>query len=236
MAPARSLSLHFPHQTWEKHKDSYAVDIRGAYEALHAAELKLVSSSEDLWGHIWRFDVAKNFTAEGVGDEVTLELAGIERVPAEASIYLIDRELERLVDVRREGSYTFHLGEREPVSEAEARFLLIVGSKEFMDESEDELPRPPDRTALHQNYPNPFNPSTIIRYDLAASSSVRLVIYDASGALVKVLCDAHRQPGRYEEVWDGRNENGRFVSTGIYFSRLETAAGFGQSRKMLLIR
>jgi hypothetical protein len=236
MAPERALSLYFPHQSWEKHKDNYAVDIRGAYEALSAADLELARTNEDLWGHIWRFDVAKNFTVEGVGDEVTLELAGIENVPAEASIYLIDREMGRLVDVRSESSYEFHLGEREVVPETEARFLLIVGSKEFMDKSKDELPSPPIQTALYQNYPNPFNPSTMVRYDLAHQCSVRLVVYDAAGALVKVLYKGQRPAGRYEEVWDGRNERGRQVSTGIYLSRLETSTGARMTRKMLLLR
>ena len=148
---------------------------------MRAEELKLAQSSEDLGGRIWRFDVAKNFVNAGVGDEVDLEFAGIESVPAEASIYLVDRELESVVDLRKADSYSYHLGERGPVSEAGARFVLIVGSKDFMDESEDELPELPARTALHQNYPNPFNPSTIIRYDLAHSCSVRLFIYDATG-------------------------------------------------------
>jgi hypothetical protein len=53
---------------------------------------------------------------------------------------------------------------------------------------------------------------------------------------VKVLFSGHRPPGRYEETWDGRNENDRRVSTGIYFSRLETISGFKQTRKVLLIR
>jgi hypothetical protein len=236
MAPGHAISLYFPHQSWQKRGDNYAADICGAYEALHAAELKLIKSSGDLWGHIWRFDVAKNFMSEGVGDEVKLEFAGIEGVPAEASIYLVDRDLESVVDLRKAVSYSYHLGEQGPVSEAEARFVLIVGSKDFMDESKDELPEPPEKTALRQNYPNPFNPSTIVRYDLAHPCSVRLVIYDATGALVKVLYEGHRQAGRYEEAWDGKKKGGRSVATGIYFYRLETSGGFRQTRKMLLIR
>jgi hypothetical protein len=235
LAPGEAISLYFPHKSWQKHGDNYAVDVRGAYESLPASELKLVQAAGDLWGHIWRFDVAKSFSAEGVGDDVTLEFGGLESAPAEASIYLIDRDLDRLVDVRKENSYSFHSGERAAVSEAETRFVLIVGSKEFVNDN-GELPEPPARTALHQNYPNPFNPSTIVRYDLARSCSVRLVIYDASGSLVRTLYEGRRQAGRYEEVWDGTNDDGRPVSTGIYFSHLETSSGFGQTRKLALIR
>jgi hypothetical protein len=236
MNPGRSISLYFPHRAWGKRTGDYTADVRGAYEAVPLVELVLAQRREEMWGHVWRFDVAKNFADAGVSDEVTLEFRGVESVPPEAAIYFIDRELERLIDVRTEQSYSFHSGERESVSETEARFTLIVGSAEFMDESKDELPEPPGRTVLHQNYPNPFNPSTIVRYDLARASVVRLAVYDASGALVKILCDGHREPGRYEEVWDGKNERGRRVSTGIYFSRLETGDGNPQTRKMLLIR
>jgi hypothetical protein len=105
-----------------------------------------------------------------------------------------------------------------------------------MGESRDELREPPDRTVLHQNYPNPFNPSTIIRYDLAHVCNARLAIYDASGALVRLLYDGYRQAGRYEEAWEGRNESGRSASSGIYFSRLETSMGVRVTRKMLLLR
>ncbi len=236
MNPGRSLSLYFPHWSWESHGDNYAADIRGAYEAVPAAELRLVAPSEELWGHIWRFDVSKDFEEAGVGDVVTLEVAGIEGLPPEARVYLIDKELGRCVDARVESGYAFYLWRREPVSEVEARFVLIVGSEEFAESGKDELPSPPERTALHQNYPNPFNPSTIVRYDVANACNVRLAVYDASGALVKVLWDGHRLPGRYEAAWDGRNKNGRSVSTGIYFTRLQTGSGIAQTRKMLLIR
>jgi hypothetical protein len=235
MSPGRSISLYFPHRSWGRHGDNYAADIRGAYEAVPAVELRLVASSEELWGHIWRFDVAKGFEDAGVGDVVTLEVGGIEGLPPEASVYLIDKKLGRCVDVREERSYAFYLGRREPVSEAEARFALVVGSAEFAESGKGELPNPPARTVLHQNYPNPFNPSTILRYDLAHACNARLAVYDASGALVKVLFNGHRQPGRYEEAWDGSNDSGRQVSTGIYFSCLETSASFKHAVKMLLI-
>ncbi len=236
MSPGRAISLYFPHRAWETHRGDYAVDIRGGYEAVPPAELGFVQANEELWGHVWRFDVAKNFEEAGITDEVTLEIRGIDGAPAEASIYLLDKHLGRCIDVREERSYMFYSGRREAVSEDNARFALVVGSAEFAESGKGELPNPPERTVLHQNYPNPFNPSTIIRYDLARADVIRLAVYDASGALVRVLFDGGRPAGRYEAVWDGRNENGRPVSTGIYFTRLRTRAGVNETRKMLLVR
>ena len=95
-----------------------------------------------------------------------------------------------------------------------------------------ELPR---HAALHQNYPNPFNPSTIIRYDIAEPGMVDLRVYDVTGALVKVLEARHRDRGRYEVGWNGKNEKSEQVASGVYF--YEVKAGANQTiGKMMLVR
>ena len=114
--------------------------------------------------------------------------------------------------------------------------MLLVGSEEFVGEHEDELPKLPTVTALYQNYPNPFNPSTVISYDIAVGGEVTIKIFDARGALVQTLFQGHREPGRYEIGWDGKNRAGLQVATGIYFYRLQTDTGFTETRKMILIR
>jgi flagellar hook assembly protein FlgD len=63
-----------------------------------------------------------------------------------------------------------------------------------------------------------------------------LQIFDVRGALVKVLYDGSREPGRYETIWNGDSEQGRPVATGVYFYELETSSGFRQTRKMILIK
>jgi hypothetical protein len=88
---------------------------------------------------------------------------------------------------------------------------------------------------LDQNVPNPFNPSTRIRYELGRRSDVKLVVYDVRGRPVKRLADGSRDRGVHTEVWDGTNDAGERVSTGIYFYRLE-AGTFVQTRKMLLLK
>jgi C1A family cysteine protease len=95
----------------------------------------------------------------------------------------------------------------------------------------------PDVTtfALAQNYPNPFNPYTEIKYEIPASCRVRLKIFDVSGRLIRTLVDGHREKGRHSELWDGREENGRPVASGIYFYRLETGR-YSETKRMVLLR
>jgi hypothetical protein len=187
-------------------------------------------------GHLWRFDVAKNFSDETAGDEVIVEVTGIEGVPEEAQIYLVDRKLDQLLDLREESRYRFFQGRREFVTRDEdARFLLLVGSEDFVAGHGEDLPKLPTQTVLHQNYPNPFNPSTIIRYELAQPGHVEIRIYDVTGALVKILESRERQPGRYEVGWSAENERGERVASGVYFYRLRTSDVM-QTRKMLLLK
>jgi len=77
------------------------------------------------------------------------------------------------------------------------------------------------RSRLLGNHPNPFNPSTTMSYNLGRAGHVRLSIYDASGRLVRVVVDEKRTVGLHRIDWDGRNESGQMVSSGVYFSRLE---------------
>ncbi|UCF05807.1 MAG: T9SS type A sorting domain-containing protein [bacterium] len=94
---------------------------------------------------------------------------------------------------------------------------------------------PPMLPVLHQNIPNPFNPSTIIRYYLPEDCSVVLVVFDAGGATVRRLVDGYRRKGFHEEIWNGTNENGQPMSSGVYFYRLRTGKN-RMSRKMILVR
>ncbi|MDH4035914.1 MAG: FG-GAP-like repeat-containing protein [Candidatus Krumholzibacteria bacterium] len=88
---------------------------------------------------------------------------------------------------------------------------------------------------LMQNAPNPFNPRTEIWFDLPGATSARLAIYDAAGALVRVLVNGDLPAGRHRAVWTGRDDQGQDSASGIYFYRLESAYGV-QTRKMVLLK
>jgi len=98
----------------------------------------------------------------------------------------------------------------------------------------------PTETELLANYPNPFNPETWIPYRLAEDGYVTLTIYDQSGAVVRALDVGHRIAAVWEDrskaiYWDGRNDVGETVASGIYFYQL-SAGDYSQTRKMVILK
>ena len=93
----------------------------------------------------------------------------------------------------------------------------------------------PSGYMLSQNYPNPFNPETTIRYALPEAGAVRLLLYNVSGQLIRTLADGEHAAGSYSVTWDGRDDAGRDVASGVYLSRMEVD-GFRAVRKMVLVR
>ncbi|MCK5075369.1 MAG: T9SS type A sorting domain-containing protein [Calditrichia bacterium] len=88
---------------------------------------------------------------------------------------------------------------------------------------------------LYQNYPNPFNSTTNISFNLKKLSKVEIEIYSSIGQKVATIYNRHTQPGSYNIRWDGQNNNGQTVSSGIYFYKLSTQNNF-EIKKMVLIK
>ena len=98
----------------------------------------------------------------------------------------------------------------------------------------------PETTALLANYPNPFNPETWIPYQLAKPADVTVTIYASDGNVVRTLALGHQAAGMYKNrtqaaYWDGKNELGETVASGLYFYTL-TAGDFTATRKMLILK
>ena len=101
-------------------------------------------------------------------------------------------------------------------------------------------PAIPKATALHANYPNPFNPETWIPYQLQKPADVQISIYNQSGILIRELSLGYQVAGQYMSrsraaYWDGRNQLGEPVASGLYFYTL-TAGDFSATRKMLILK
>lgn len=94
---------------------------------------------------------------------------------------------------------------------------------------------PSPNSSLVQNHPNPFNPQTTIAFSLAARGRVSLAIYDVNGRIVRTLANETRAAGAYELKWDGRDDDGQAVASGVYFYRL-VAPDFTQTKKMVLLK
>lgn len=98
----------------------------------------------------------------------------------------------------------------------------------------------PERFALYTNFPNPFNQRTTIQFDLPIIEStmlqVKIIIYDITGRSIKTIADKEFLPGSYTIVWDGKNDHGMEVTSGVYIYRLVSDKIFCESKKMMLIR
>ncbi|RKX23786.1 MAG: hypothetical protein DRP45_09665, partial [Candidatus Zixiibacteriota bacterium] len=93
----------------------------------------------------------------------------------------------------------------------------------------------PSTFSLNQNYPNPFNPSTTISFSLPGSGEISLVVYNMLGQQVRELLSGQFQAGTHSVEWDGSDDTGRQVASGVYFYRLNTEENC-HSRKMVLLR
>ncbi len=93
----------------------------------------------------------------------------------------------------------------------------------------------PTSYRLMNNYPNPFNPSTKIVFEIPQSENVSLRIYNINGELVRTIVNGNLPAGHYEKEWDGYNESGNSVTSGVYIYRL-TAGKFDRSSRMILMK
>ncbi len=123
---------------------------------------------------------------------------------------------------------------------AEAFVSDPAGNIRRLGDSAAELQAMPDAFALTQNYPNPFNPETVIPFALPEAADVRLTIYNVLGQQVSHLVDDRLTAGCHRVAWDGRDEYGRQVASGLYFVRMQAVgtqtSAFTTVRKMMLLK
>ncbi len=132
------------------------------------------------------------------------------------------------------GKYTLRLRATDGIHESVQSVTVTVRPLGFELDA-DEVSDIPNEYALAQNFPNPFNPITEIRYQLPEASEVQIVICDLLGREVRCLVDERVEAGTHSVVWDGRDDLGRKVGSGVYLVRME-AREFVEVRKSLLLR
>jgi hypothetical protein len=119
----------------------------------------------------------------------------------------------------------------------ELRTAILAGMDEynlFLD-TDDVIPAVPTMVELQQNYPNPFNPETTIKFTLGSAQQASLAVYNVTGQRVRTLFDGAVQAGEHSVIWDGCDDSGRSVASGIYFYQLTTDRET-HSRKMVFLK
>ncbi len=205
------VTVYFTQEDEQGRKAFYATDFR--------------PSADD--GYKWNLVVRT--TGSGT---VELEFPGIASVPANREVYLIDLEAKLARDLRKNNRYTYLAGQ----GVREKTLTVVVGSKQYVQENNQGVPLHPTKYQLYANYPNPFNPETTIRYSLPERTVVRLEIYNLLGQRVRTLVDGQGQEADFYVVhWDGRNDGGVPVASGVYITYLR-AGKFVATRKMVLMK
>jgi hypothetical protein len=199
--------VYFDHSDWPDLPGAYASDIRAPFEGIER----------------WHLTV----TAEA-GTKVDLTVEGLETVPEGLEIYLVDREHLLAVDLNVQGAYTF------TAAKAENGFEILVGSgKELEEELNAVIPQAYE---LGQNYPNPFNPLTTIPLTLPEDSRITLRVYNLLGQEIRTLYSGQVQTGKHYFNWDGSDQSGHKMPTGIYLYRLTTDKGVNLTGKMVMVK
>ena len=160
-------------------------------------------------------------------DRATVAFAGVEPLRG-------DNVLAYLVVGPRSGN-SRAIDSSIRLSYAEFNEVVVLGQPNLFDA----VPVP-DTTALFQNYPNPFNPETWIPYQLAIPADVGVEIYSSTGTVVRRIALGHQPAGMYQSredaaYWDGRNDRGETVASGVYFYRFH-AGEFVAIGKMMIVR
>jgi hypothetical protein len=122
------------------------------------------------------------------------------------------------------------------LAEGETREVIFTCNHTVTDIDEQIIPEI-TKARLYQNYPNPFNPTTMISFSVAQTSSfVTLDIYNIKGQKVKTLLNEKLDAGTHQVIWDGKDENGKSVSSSIYFYQLKAGKDFIQTKRMILLK
>ena len=113
---------------------------------------------------------------------------------------------------------------------------IVIGELDYVQKMSDEiLENIPSTFSLSQNYPNPFNPLTKLDYNLPLRSKVNISIYNVLGQEIKILVNGVKEYGYHTITWNGKDNLGREMASGVYFARI-TSQSFIKTREMLLVK
>ncbi len=133
--------------------------------------------------------------------------------------------------------FSFDISQINDDNEINMFILDALDWFDYVQVGNDEPNIPPETFSLIQNYPNPFNPTTTISFSVKQNSDfVTLEIYNIKGQKVKQLVSDQLSAGQHTVVWDGKDKNGKSVTSGIYFYRLKAGKDFSKTKRMMLLK
>jgi len=200
-------SIYFNRPEWDERYAIFASDMRPEIQDLEE----------------WDFTVSGT-----VNQRATIAFLGIEDIPAQHEVYLVDEIHSVFVNLRDKPKYSFI-----PVTK-KSNFLVFVGNQEKINEELENLI--PTEFKLGKNFPNPFNPSTTIPVSLPEESDLSLKVYNVLGQEIKTIFNGTRDTGKHYFRWDGTNYLNQQVAAGIYLYRLNTDKGHTFVGKMVLVK
>ena len=172
------------------------------------------SEVNSLGFHVWRSDAK-----DGDYERITTSLIAGQGNSSAGAVY-------SFTDRNYEGNATYYYRiEQVDADGGSEMFSAIEVTALFI----------PTEYALSQNYPNPFNPMTTFTYDVPEVSDVTIKVYSLLGKEVRTIYSKQQMPGRYTQTWDGTDNTGRKLASGVYFLRMQ-AGSFSKLHKMTLIR
>ena len=177
-------------------------------------------------GSSWILDL----DGPGSRGEVQFSIQQTGQLPEGYEVYLLDLENRNRIFLE-DSSFTLpSLKDKE-----NHRLKLILGRQEYVKQEKADISLLPESSVLKQNYPNPFGTLTVIPYQIGESAVVTVEVFNLLGQKVATLLNKNHDPGQYTISWDGQDNSGKQVSSGVYVYNLKVNDSY-QFKKMLLVR
>ena len=222
------VALLEPNDAWV----NVMVDLSG-FAGESSVHIAFHSNDNGAWASGWAIDNVELSGGGGV-DWLLLSSNYGELEPGEADEIVVTMNAGEL----EEGTYDAEIGVYTYFGEHMIAIQMVVDDGVGVTDGG----AIPDVFALHQNFPNPFNPLTAISYDVPEFADVKIDIYNLLGQNVRTLVTVEHEPGYYRTIWNGKNDQGALVTTGVYIYRItarSNATGevaFTKTRKLVLMK
>ncbi|MCW9066367.1 MAG: T9SS type A sorting domain-containing protein, partial [Ignavibacteriaceae bacterium] len=206
-SPGNIPMVYFYHPDWDDGYGLFAADIRPQFTDIQEWDLSVDSK---------------------LRETIKLTFDGQEDVPDDMEIYLLDIDRSYSINLGESTEYSF-----TPVKD-HSQLKIVVGKSEKVNLVLNNLM--PTEFILGNNFPNPFNPSTTIQVSVPNTSDIKLIVYNILGQEIRVLFEGISAPGNHWFEWNGKDQQGLSVPSGVYIYTLRTSTGINISKKMVLMK